>query len=342
MTNTEPSVVSTETARATTAGRAQARPAAGRPEHNTSSTAPRKRRGSRRKTIEIIGFVGPALLIYVSFVLLPVVLAAYYSFFKWNGLGPLNEFIGIDNYVRALTDPVFIGAMGHNLFFVIASLVVQGPIAIGVALLLNRAMKGRTVFRVIVFIPYVLSEVISAVAWLLILQPNGPFDAVMEAAGLGGLRQLWLADLDVVLWTVFAVVSWKYVGFAIILFLAGLSGVPEELTEAASIDGASWWQTQRHITIPLLGPTIRIWAFLSIIGSLQLFDMVWVLTGGGPANSTSTMATYMIQFGFQRSQLGFGSAVAVILFVLSFTFALIYQRFVLRRDTEGALTRGVS
>jgi raffinose/stachyose/melibiose transport system permease protein len=305
------------------------------------STTTRRKRTSKRKTIEIIAFVAPALVVYISFVLLPVALAAYYSVFNWNGLGPLDNFVGLDNYTRALADPVFIGAISHNLFFVIASLVVQGPIAIGVALLLNRAMKGRSAFRVIIFIPYVLSEVIAAVAWLLILQPAGPFDAFLEAIGLGGLRQLWLGDINVVIWTLLAVVSWKYVGFAIILFLAGLQGVPDELAEAAQIDGASWWQTQLHITIPLLGPTIRIWAFLSIIGSLQLFDMVWVMTGGGPANATSTMATYMIQFGFQRSQLGFGSAIAVILFVISFTFALIYQRFVLRRDTEGALTRGV-
>ena len=115
----------------------------------------------------------------------------------------------------------------------------------------------------------------------------------------------------------------------------------DELSEAAQIDGATWWQTQRHITIPLLGPTIRIWAFLSIIGSLQLFDMVWVTTGGGPAGATATMATYMVQFGFQRNQLGFGSAVAVILFVISLAFALVYQRFVLRRDIDGALTSGV-
>lgn len=321
-------------------GTAPSGPAHAGPGARSASTTQRKRT-STRKTIEITAFVAPALVVYISFVLLPVALAAYYSVFNWNGLGPLDNFIGLDNYTRALADPVFIGAMSHNLFFVVASLIVQGPIAIGVALLLNRAMKGRSVFRVIIFIPYVLSEVIAAVAWLLILQPAGPFDAFMEAIGLGGLRQLWLGDINVVIWTLLAVVSWKYVGFAIILFLAGLQGVPDELAEAAQIDGASWWQTQRHITIPLLGPTIRIWAFLSIIGSLQLFDMVWVMTGGGPANATSTMATYMIQFGFQRSQLGFGSAIAVILFVISFTFALIYQRFVLRRDTEGALTRGV-
>ena len=289
----------------------------------------------------IVAFVAPALIVYAAFVLLPVGLAAVYSFFNWNGLSALDRFIGIDNYVRALSDPVFQGAIGHNLGIVALSLAIQGPIAIGVALLLNRRLHGRSVFRVLIFVPYVLSEVIAGLAWKLLLQPHGPFDGVLEAIGLGDLRQLWLADQNVAFWTLFVVLSWKYLGFAIILFLAGLQGVPDELAEASQIDGASWWQTQRYITLPLLGPTIRIWAFLSIIGSLQQFDMVWLLTGGGPVNATTTMATYMVQYGFQRSQLGFGSAVAVILFVISLAFALLYQRFLLRRDIGGAMTRGV-
>ncbi len=301
-------------------------------------TVGRRRRVSWRTRLEIGFFAGPALIVYIGFVLLPVGLAAYYSLYKWNGIQELTNFVGLANYKRALTDPVFLRSIGHNFFFVIASLVIQGPIAIGVALLLNRPMRGRAALRVLIFVPYVLSEVIAGVAWLLILQPDGPFDAMLRSVGLGGAVHLWLADPDVVLWTMLGVISWKYIGFAIILFLAGLQGIPAELTEAAQIDGASWWQTQRRITIPLLGPTIRIWAFLSIIGSLQLFDVVWIMTGGGPANATSTMATYMINFGFQRSQFGFGSAVAVILFVISFVIALVYQRFVLRRDTAGALT----
>ena len=290
----------------------------------------------------IVAFVAPALIVYLSFVILPVVLAAVYSFFNWNGLSALDRFIGFDNYIRALGDPVFQAAVGRNFAIVALSLLIQGPIAIGIALLLNRRIRGRTVFRVLIFVPFVLSEVIAGLAWKLILQPQGPFDAVLQALGLGELRQLWLADQTVVFWTLFWVLSWKYLGFAIILFLAGLQGVPDELSEAAQIDGASWWQTQRHITIPLLTPTIRIWAFLSIIGSLQQFDVVWLLTGGGPVNATTTMATYMVQYGFQRSQLGFGSAVAVILFVVSLVFALLYQRFILQRDLRGSLTGGVN
>ena len=300
------------------------------------------RRSRRRGGLLVVGFIAPALIVYVLFVLVPVALAAVYSFFNWNGLSALDRFIGIDNYVRALTDPVFQGSILHNVGIVALSLAIQGPIAIGVALLLNRPLRGRALIRLLIFVPYVVSEVVAALAWKLLLQPQGPFDGIMAALGLGDLRQLWLADQSVVFWTLFFVLSWKYLGFAIILFLAGLQGVPDELSEAAQIDGASWWQTQRHITIPLLAPTIRIWAFLSIIGSLQQFDMVWILTGGGPVNATTTMATYMVQFGFQRSQLGYGSAVAVILFVISLIFALLYQRFILRRDFGESLTRGVN
>ena len=152
--------------------------------------------------------------------------------------------------------------------------------------------------------------------------------------------QAWLADLDVVIWTLLAILTWKYVGFAIILFLAGLQNVPDELTEAAAIDGASWWQIQRHVTIPLLGPTIRIWVFLSMIGSLQVFDMIWVTSVPAVRSlgASATMATYMVDNGFFARQWGYGNAVAVILFVISFVAALLFQRFVLRRDIEGAIT----
>jgi raffinose/stachyose/melibiose transport system permease protein len=251
----------------------------------------------------------------VVFVLLPIGLAAFYNMFKWNGIEPLTNFVGIQNYQRAWADPIFRGALNHNLVIVVLSIVIQLPIAVGLALLLNRKMRGRAVFRTLFFVPYVLSEVITGVIWLLMLQPHGLVDQVLQGLGLGVIVQLWLGDPNVVLYTMLAVISWKYVGFAIILFLAGLQGVPAELNEAAAIDGASWWQVQRKITLPLLGPTIRIWIFLSMIGSLQLFDLVWIMTGGGPANASNTMATYMIERGFRRYEFGYGTAVAVILFV---------------------------
>jgi raffinose/stachyose/melibiose transport system permease protein len=298
----------------------------------------RRKRSSTRKRLELLLLLGPATVLFVSFVFLPLIAAAYYSFYDWNGFGPLTDFVGVDNYTKALGDPLFQGAIGHNLFVVIASLVVQLPLSIALALLLNGKIRGRTALRLLVFTPYVLSEAVTAVIWLSLLQPHGVVDGILEGAGLGGLVQLWLADQNVVMLTLFAVVTWKYIGFGIILFLAGLQGVPEELREAAQIDGATGWQTTRLIVLPLLGPTVRIWVFLSIIGSLQLFDLVWIMTLGGPAGASTTMATYLIDRGFRRYEFGFGSAVAIILFVLCFVFALFYQRFALRRDTQGALT----
>ncbi|WP_191295804.1 carbohydrate ABC transporter permease [Lentzea cavernae] len=297
-----------------------------------------RRRSRVRTRLELAFLLTPALLLFVGFVLVPIGVAAYYSLYSWNGFGPLTDFVGLDNYVDAFSGDVFQGAIGHNLIIATLSIVVQLPLSIGLALLLNRKLRGRSVLRMVVFAPYVLSEAVTAVIWLLMLQPGGFVDEILRGVGLGGVVKLWLADPSVVLYTLFVVITWKYIGFGVILLLAGLQGVPPELREAAALDGAGAWQTTRHVVLPLLGPTIRIWVFLSVIGSLQLFDLVWIMTLGGPADASSTMATYLFDHGFKRYEFGFGSAVAVILFVICFVFALFYQRFALRRDTAGALT----
>ncbi|MGZ3144724.1 carbohydrate ABC transporter permease [Lentzea chajnantorensis] len=317
-----------------------------RPLTAPSSPAPaaggtRRRRSRTRTRLELALLLTPALVLFAGFVLVPIGVAAVYSLYSWNGFGPLTDFVGLKNYVDAFSGDVFQGAIGHNLIIASLSIVVQLPLSIGLALLLNRKLHGRTFLRMVVFAPYVLSEAVTAVIWLLMLQPGGFVDEVLRSAGLGSLVQQWLADPSIVLYTLFVVITWKYIGFGVILLLAGLQGVPPELREAAALDGATAWQTTRHVVLPLLGPTIRVWIFLSVIGSLQLFDLVWIMTLGGPANASSTMATYLIDHGFKRYEFGFGSAVAVILFIICFTFALFYQRFALRRDTEGALTRAV-
>jgi raffinose/stachyose/melibiose transport system permease protein len=298
--------------------------------------------------VEIAILVAPAIVLFLGFVILPVLLAAVYSLynlppaFRWEHLADPERFVGFANYERAFSSPEFIRAIGNNFIILGASLLIQGPLAIGIALLLNRPLRGRWALRLLIFVPYVLAEVIAGLSWKLLLQPQGGVNAALEALGLGFLQQNWLADPSIALWTLFWILTWKYLGFAIILMLAGLQGVPEELSEAAAIDGASWWQIQRHITIPLLAPTIRIWAFLSIIGALQLFDMVWVTVAPTVRGmATETMATYMVQQGQFAGQPGYGSAIAVILFFISLIVALVYQRFALRRDLRGAITRGV-
>ncbi|MFC0548529.1 carbohydrate ABC transporter permease [Kutzneria chonburiensis] len=290
-----------------------------------------------RRRLELALLLGPALLLFVGFVLVPIIVAAYYSLYDWQGFGALTDFVGLGNYWDVLGGNVFQGAVGHNLVIVVLSLVVQLPVSVAIALLLNRKLRGRAALRLIVFAPYVLSEATTAVIWLLILQPGGFTDQALTFLGLHGVIHQWLADPQVVLFTLFAVITWKYLGFGIILLLAGLQGIPPELLEAAALDGASAGQAVRRVVLPLLGPTIRIWIFLSVIGSLQVFDIVWIMTLGGPANASTTMATYLIDHGFKRYEFGYGSAVAVVLFIICFAFALVYQRFALRRDTEGAM-----
>ncbi len=310
----------------------------------TSAPSPARRPAgsSWRKRAEIALLTGPAIVLFSAFVIFPVALAAYYGFFNWKGYGPPTDFVGLQNYQLILQDPTFHDAVRHNAVIVVLSLILQGPAAVLLALLLNQKMRGRSIVRVLIFVPYVIAEVIVGTGWSLMLQTNGAINDLLVKVGLPDWTVDWLSDPKVAMASLMVIITWKYIGFAVILFLAGLQSIPEELFEAAAIDGASYWQTQRRITLPLLGPTIRIWAFLSIIGALQLFDLVYIIWGQYVAATagTSTMATYMVVNGRNAANYGFGNAVAVVLFIISLIVALTYQRFVLRRDTEGALTEG--
>lgn len=293
--------------------------------------------------LEIAVLSGPPIIVFLAFVIFPVALAAYYGFYRWHGYGAATDWVGLNNYKLILTDPAFQQVLWHNGEILLLSLVIQGPLAIILALLLNQNIRGRSIIRVLIFVPYVISEVIVGTGWGLMLQANGALNDLLHNIGLGSLQNDWLANPKLALWTLMAIISWKYVGFAVILMLAGLQSIPDELFEAAAIDGASYWQIQRRITLPLLGPTIRIWAFLSIIGSLQLFDLVYIIWGeyvSGTAG-TSTMAIYMVGQGRDAGNFGYGSAIAVVMFLISLIVALLYQRFVLRRDLRGAVTEGI-
>lgn len=303
---------------------------------------PSRRKADWRKRLEITVLSGPAIVVFVGFVIFPVILAGYYGFFRWKGYGPATDFVGLGNYLIIFTDSAFHEVLAHNGIILVLSLVIQGPIAIILALLLNQKIRGRSLIRVLIFVPYIISEVIVGIGWGLMLQTSGAVNDLLQSIGLGALRADWLSDPNIAIWSLMVIISWKYIGFAVILFLAGLQSIPDELFEAAAIDGASYWQIQRSITLPLLGPTLRIWAFLSIIGSLQLFDLVFIIWGQYVASTagTSTMATYMVANGRTSGNFGYGSAVAVVMFLISLVIALTYQRFVLRRDTAGALTEG--
>ncbi|SEP85997.1 raffinose/stachyose/melibiose transport system permease protein [Streptomyces sp. yr375] len=286
-----------------------------------------------------VGFQVPALVLFGTLVLLPMLFALYASVFRWGGFGMPEDYIGGDNFTRLFQDPVFLGDLWRCLLLVGLSLVLQLPFALALAVALNQRIRGRAVYRMLFFAPYILSEAITGVLFSMIFAPDdGLADHVLGAIGLDGVGGEWFADPSTVMATLFLVMTWKYFGFHMMLYLAGLQSIPAELTEAALIDGAGPWQRFRHITLPLLAPTLRVSVFLSVIGSIQLFDLVWVVTAGGPDHHSETMAVTMFQYGFKRYQVGYASAISVAMFGISLVFALAYQRFVLRRDLQGATT----
>lgn len=287
----------------------------------------------RSRLWAVVLFLLPAVVLFGLLVLTPIVIAMYTSTFKWNGLGgPPTDFVGLDNFTRLLGDDVFLGDLRRGLVLIVLTLGIQLPLALGIALLLNQRFRGRAVFRVLFFTPFVLSEVIAGVLFTMVLSPTR---GLANLLGLGGT---WLADPKTVLYSLFFVMTWKYFGFHMILYLAGRQAIPNELLEAATVDGATPWQVFRHVTLPLLGPTIRISVFLAVIGTIQLFDLVWVLTRGGPVHGSETLAVTMFDYGYVRSEVGYGTAISVAMFLISLVFALAYQRFVLRHDIEGAVT----
>jgi raffinose/stachyose/melibiose transport system permease protein len=286
--------------------------------------------------LTIILFLLPSLILFVLFVLVPVVQAAHYSLYKWNGLGPLDDYIGFKNYQTLFKDPVFVLAIKNNFLIAILSLLLQLPLALVLSLLINRKLPGKTFFRTVFFLPYVLAPVVIGLIWAFIYNPqNGLIAGLLHQFSPQTIPPAYLANRDTVLYAIFAAITWEFFGFHLVLYMAGLQNIPEDVVEAARVDGASPWQVIRYVTLPLLGSTIRLSVFLSILGSLQYFDLIYVMSLGGPVNASQVMAYYQYHFGLQEFKIGFGSAVGVIMFALCFIFALLYQRVIMRQDLSG-------
>lgn len=283
--------------------------------------------------LTIFLFLLPALVLFLLFVVYPIFQSVYYSFFDWTGLGPAEDFIGLDNFKNILGDRVFLITLRNAGFLIVFSLLLQLPLSLLLAVLVGRDLPGRAFFRAVFFMPYVISEVITAIMWTFLYNPNpdrGFINAVLVA--LGGDPQPWLGDTTLVLPAVFIALTWKYFGFHMLLYMAGLQNIPREIEEAGLIDGANSIQNFFYITLPLLRSTIQTSVYLSVLGSIQQFILVWIMSRGGPVNASETLATYMIRFGFVRFQLGYASAVALYMFVICLIFSLLYQRLTREPD----------
>lgn len=279
---------------------------------------------TRRDTLVGYIFVAPQVVGSLVFVIGPLIAVFWYSLHEWNILAGTFQYRGAENYKRLVADPALPGVLRSTAIFSAGLVVLNLTLALMLAVALNEKLRGTTLFRTIFFSPVVVTLVAWTIVWGFLLQKDGGINAILQVVGINGPN--WLRTPGTAMASVIIVQVFKNVGLNMILFLAGLQGVPTELYEAAQMDGASRWRTFWRITMPLISPTILLTAILTIVGSLQVFAQIAVLTQGGPGNSTTVLVYYLYQQAFQFQKFGYGSALAVVLFVIVLVLTLVQWR----------------
>ncbi|MGO1506942.1 MAG: carbohydrate ABC transporter permease [Microbacteriaceae bacterium] len=290
-------------------------------ERDGRPTRPRRSAATRRDWIVGYTMIAPVVLGSVAFVIVPLVAVLWFSLHDWNVLANTFVFSGADNYERMLSDPGLRDSLLASLWFSIGLVVVNVTLALFLAVLLNQKLPGTTTFRTFFFSPVVVSLVAWTIVWSFLLQADGGLNGFLSLLGIQGPN--WLRGEFTAMVAVIIVQVFKNVGLNMILFLAALQGVPEEIGEAARIDGASAWRRFRSITLPMISPTVLLVMILTIVGSLEVFAQIAVLTGGGPGNSTTVLVYYLYQQAFRFNDFGYASAIAVLLFLIVLVLTLV-------------------
>ena len=278
-----------------------------------------------RYKLNIFLFLLPALILFIGVLIAPIVMSLAYSFTEWNGF-TTPEYIGIKNYIELFTSKsINIGrALKNVMLLALLSCCIQLPFALWLALRLSRPIKGRTALLSIFFMPGLISTVVIGQLWLKIYNPDyGVLNVFLRSVGLEKWTQIWLGNKKTALGAAFVPILWQYVGYHMLLMYAGVRGVPVELTEAAMLDGCTPAQVSRYIIIPYIRPILRVSVIFAVTGSLKSFDLIYVLTNGGPSHTTEVPSTLMINLLFLRNRYGMGSTIAVMLIILCFFFALL-------------------
>lgn len=280
-------------------------------------------------------FLLPALIVYGLFNFYSILMTLFYSLQQWGGISPNMTFIGFDNYAKLLTTPAVWRSLLNNLQLVVISLIVQIPLGMVLALIINTKRRGMKFLRTVYFMPMLLSTVSTGILWQLMYDPYfGLINKTLQAIGLGKYAQPWLGQTSTALIATIFVICWQYTPQYMILLRAGMTGIPDDLYEAARIDGAGPVRQFSAITLPLLSGTIRTSAVLSIVGSLKYFDLIYVMTGGGPNGATDVLATYMYKRGFVEFNMGYASAVATFMLVVSLTAIVLFRAATGQRGQE--------
>jgi raffinose/stachyose/melibiose transport system permease protein len=282
-----------------------------------------------RKKLIYFGIL-PALLLYLAFVIIPILISARYSLVEWNGFSA-PKFVGLNNYADLFKNSIFWRSLKNNLIVVFASVLGQVPIGFLLALLVNQKIKGQHFFRTIIFMPVVISAVIISLVWSMVFNYNfGLLNNLLKFVGLGSFIQNWLSNPDIAMFSVAAVIIWQFVGLYFIIFLAALQTVPNDVLEAAEIDGAQGWKRTLYITLPLVKDTILAAIVLCISGSLKTFALIYVMTNGGPSHATEVMAIHMYDNSFNAMKFGYGSAVSIFIVIFGIVLVTIVRQLFAR------------
>jgi raffinose/stachyose/melibiose transport system permease protein len=275
-------------------------------------------------------FLAPALTIYVIVVVYPMVYSGYLSFFKWDGVAPTKQFVALQNYITLLfNDKVFWTALLNNAIWLVAALLIPTSIGLGLAVLLNKKFRGSSIYRSVFYFPAILSLAVVGLIWNWIYLPDiGLINQILGGLGLQSLQHNWLSDPHFALYAVMVAAAWNAAGLPMLLFLAGLQTINPEVLEAAEVDGAGPIRRFLHITFPLLRETTLIVLAITAINSLKVYDIIYAMTYGGPANSTQVLSTWMYFLTYNYNSVGQGTAIAVILFALTLIFAIPYIRVI--------------
>lgn len=284
------------------------------------------RRRSLRDALKALPFILPATLLYAVFFLGPLVQLIRLSLTNWTGIGPKHA-VGLENYFNALKDPFFFGGVKHNLIWILAAVLIPVMLGLLIAIFITRSkyLRSRIIYRTVYFLPQVLSSVIVCIIWRWIYSPNdGALFQLLDLLGLSFLKHGWLGDPLTALPALFVIFSWVHYGFCMIIFIAALQGIEEEFFDAAKVDGANWWQQFRYVLVPfILGPLTTV-ILITIIGAIQVFDYIYMITKGGPMNSTMVISMYMYVTAFSNSRVGYGSAVATIMGIFILVFSIVF------------------
>lgn len=273
----------------------------------------------------------PALVLYLFFVIVPIFWSAYYGFFDWKGIGAA-KFIGLDNYVEVFKDPIFWKSFKNNMLIVAASVFGQVPIAMILALLLMRSTFFQRAIRSSVFMPMVLSSVVVGIIWGYIYHPQiGILNFLLDGVGLESWKKAWLSDPKVSMYALMVPIIWNYIGPYMIMFIAALQNISPEIEDAAQLDGVGPVRKLFAVTLPMIWDTVKVAVVLCISGSLKAFDLIYVMTGGGPAHSTELLASYMYNSTFNVYRFGFGSAISTAIIILSLIL-IVGSQYLMKRD----------